>query len=83
MKKTVITLTVAALAAVATGTGASAGNGTPTCSDIDVLLDKEWKNHGTHVRDQSLSAPPEGPAPGASFCLIQAQSEGLHLELPG
>jgi len=99
MKKTVITLAVAALAAVATSTGASAGNGAPTCSDIDVLLEKEWENHGTHVRedyvfnteDGSAGGARGGPAhqpigskaaPGASFCLDQAQSPGLHFPPP-
>ena len=98
MKKTVITLAVAALAALATTSAATAGS--PTCSDIDELLGKDWANHGVHVREDyvfntedgsaggaagggpaHLAKRPDGPAPGASFCLDQASSPGLHFPL--
>lgn len=80
MKKITITLAVAALAALGSATTAQAG---PTCSDLG------WKNHGEHVltyvrgdgaaggAPAHLSDRPDGPAPGASFCL-DVRSPGLH-----
>jgi len=62
--------------------------GSPTCSDLQFL---GAANHGEHVLDYvngpggaaggkpaHLDDRPGGPASGASFCLDQAQSPGLH-----
>lgn len=61
--------------------------GGPTCED---QFGSGWKNHGEHVltyvqgdgagggAPAHLDARPSGPAPGASFCLPQAKSPGVH-----
>ncbi len=82
-----ITTTLAVSALVALGATSSAQAG-PTCED---MFGTGWKNHGEHVltyvngdggaaggAPAHLSARPDGPAPGASFCLDQANSPGLH-----
>lgn len=86
MKKTFIAMAVTAAAGL--GSGAAAHAGGPTCED---MFDLGWKNHGEHVLNYvngeggaaggapaHLTARPDGPAPGASFCLDQANSPGLH-----
>jgi hypothetical protein len=81
MNKLNITLAVSAIIAFGTSSGAHAG---PTCEGMG------WKNHGEHVltyvngggagggAPAHLSARPGGPAPGASFCLTQSNSPGVH-----
>lgn len=86
MKKTIALLTICGFAGLgaASPTHASA----PTCEDMFGL---GWKHHGEHVltyvRGETgaaggapahLAARPDGPAPGASFCLDQSNSPGLH-----
>ena len=85
-------ITTAAIAAavvlLATAPGAQAGS--PTCKD---MFGSGWANHGEHIltyvngeggaaggKPAHLSARPDGPAPGASFCLDQANSPGLHFD---
>ena len=75
MKKTIITLAVAALAAVGTSTGASAGNGTPTCSP-------NWENHGTHVREDYVFDE-EGSATGAKGGPSHRMPDGTFVAPPG
>ncbi len=87
MKK-IITTTAIAAAVVVLGTVTGAHAGSPTCENMFGL---GWTNHGEHVlnyvngeggaaggKPAHLSARPNGPAPGASFCLDQANSPGLH-----
>lgn len=86
MNKLMATVMTAGAVLVASASVASAGG--PTCEDMFGL---GWKNHGEHVwhyvndggagggkpahrSDDRSSAP----APGASFCLDQAQNPGLH-----
>lgn len=70
---------------IGSATTAEAG---PACEN---MFGSGWKNHGEHVlgyvagdggaaggAPAHLSSRPGGPAPGASFCLDQAQSPGLH-----
>ncbi len=78
MKK--IAFGVIAAAVLALGAGGTAAAG-PTCSDLGI------KNHGEHilndyVADGSVAggAPAHrgsGVQPGASFCILQAQSKPL------
>ena len=79
MKKTITA--VAMTGAMLLGTAGAAQAGGPTCADFG------WANHGEHVRDYVESGEVVGggpahrgapPAPGASFCLDQANSPGLH-----
>lgn len=85
MKKLIAALITAA-AVVASASTASAGS--PTCQD---MFGTGWKNHGEHVRNYVNDGGAGGgkpahhsedrstaPAPGASFCLDQAQNPGLH-----
>ncbi len=92
--KQLMNLRSLAVATVVTSTslacwGAPSQAGSPTCED---MFDLGWKNHGEHVlgyvngdggaaggAPAHLSGRPDGPAPGASFCLDQAQSPGKHL----
>lgn len=82
----IIATVAAGVALLVTASSASAGS--PTCED---MFDSGWKNHGEHVltyvngeegaaggQPAHLSARPDGPAPGATFCLDQANSPGLH-----
>lgn len=86
MRKIITTAAIAA-AVVVLGTATGAQAGSPTCED---QFGSGW-NHGDHVltyvngkggaaggAPAHLSARPDGPAPGASFCLGQANSPGLH-----
>ena len=86
MRKMITVLALAAVMLLATASIAIAGG--PTCED---QFDLGWKNHGEHVltyvngsggaaggAPAHLSARPDGPAPGASFCLDQANSPGGH-----
>lgn len=86
MRRMIIVLALAAVMLLATASVAFAGG--PTCEN---QFDLGWKNHGEHVltyvngpggaaggAPAHLSARPSGPAPGASFCLPQANSPGLH-----
>lgn len=85
MKKITTILAVSALAAFGAAPNAHAG---PTCEN---MFGSGWKNHGTHVltyvngdgaaggAPAHLSARPTGFAPGASFCLSQANSPGEHV----
>ena len=85
MKKTITTVAMAATMLLSSASAAQAGS--PTCEN---MFDLGWANHGEHVlgyvndggagggRPAHLSARPDGPAPGASFCLDQANSPGLH-----
>lgn len=80
MKKLTITLAAATLAALGSASTAQAG---PTCSDLG------WENHGDHIVNDYVrpglvagGAPAHrghAPAPGASFCLWQAESPGFHV----
>ena len=86
MKRMIAGITLAAALLLAAAPAAFAGS--PTCSDLQFL---GADNHGEHVLDY-VNGPggaaggkpahrdgrPSGPAPGASFCLDQAQSPGLH-----
>lgn len=84
MKKFIATVTTAGIVLVLSASGASAGS--PTCSEFG------WDNHGDHVLNDYVRNGGAGggkpahhgeePAPGASFCLSQARSPGLHLHLP-
>lgn len=86
MKKTIVSLTVATAFLLSTPSSASAHVG-PTCED---MFASGWKNHGEHVltyvtgggaaggAPAHLGDRPGGPAPGASFCLGQANSPGVH-----
>ena len=84
MKRLITTLALAAAMLLATAPTAFAGD--PTCAEFG-----GWANHGEHVLNYvhaeggaaggapaHLSDRPDGPAPGASFCLDQAESPGLH-----
>mgnify|MGYP001820944153 CR=1 FL=1 len=86
MKKTITTLAICGLASLGAVTAADAGE--PSCQD---MFGSGWANHGEHVltyvngeagaaggAPAHLSARPDGPAPGASFCLDQSQSPGMH-----
>ena len=86
MKRLIITMALAATMLLASA--ATAFSGEPTCAD---QFGSGWKNHGEHVLNYvngeggaaggapaHLGARPDGPAPGASFCLDQAESPGLH-----
>lgn len=86
MRTTITLITICGLAGL--GAGSTAHAGSPTCEDMFGL---GWKNHGEHVltyvRSEGgagggapahLDARPGGPAPGASFCLDQSRSPGLH-----
>ena len=86
MKKLIATVTTAGVVLVVSASGASAAS--PTCED---MFDSGWKNHGEHVltyvndggaaggKPAHLSAErTTAPAPGASFCLDNAQNPGLH-----
>lgn len=86
MKRMIAGITLAAALLMTAAPAAFAGS--PTCSDLDFL---GVANHGEHVLDYvngpggaaggkpaHLHGRPGGPAPGASFCLDQAQSPGLH-----
>lgn len=86
MRKIITTTAIAAVMALGAASGAHAGG--PTCED---MFGSGWKNHGEHVltyvngdggaaggAPAHLSARPDGPAPGASFCLDQANSPGVH-----
>jgi hypothetical protein len=87
MKRTLIGLAISTLVVTAAASGAQAGE--PTCAGLGG--GDGWKNHGEHVlgyvngdgaaggAPAHLSARPDGPAPGASFCLDQANSPGWHL----
>ena len=85
MKRVITGMTLAAALLLVSVPAAFAGS--PTCSDNFL----EVANHGEHVLDYvngpggaaggkpaHLGARPGGPAPGASFCLDQAKSPGLH-----
>lgn len=87
MRKIMTTAGIAA-AVVVLGTATGAQAGSPTCED---MFGWGWKNHGEHVltyvngeggaaggKPAHPSARPDGPAPGASFCLDQSNSPGLH-----
>ena len=90
MKKLIATTAIAAAAVVTSASGAAAGG--PTCANA---FDTGWKNHGEHVlgyvnsEDGAAGGAPahdhghdhDGPsfAPGASFCLDQANSPGDHI----
>lgn len=79
-------ITLASVLGATTLAGPVAAGG-PTCED---MFDSGWKNHGEHVlgyvngdgaaggAPAHLAARPDGPAPGASFCLDQANSPGKH-----
>ena len=83
MKKIITTTALAAAMLLSSASAAQAGG--PTCSDFG------WANHGQHVHEYvdgdgarggqpaHRGARPDGPAPGASFCLDQANSPGFHL----
>ena len=86
MKRMITILALAAAMLLAAAPAAFAGE--PTCADFGGL---GWANHGEHVLNYvngdggaaggapaHLSARPDGPAPGASFCLDQSESPGLH-----
>ena len=86
MKKMIAGMTLAATLLLVAVPAALAGS--PTCSDLEFL---NAANHGEHVLSYvngpggaaagtpaHLDARPDGPASGASFCLDQAQSPGLH-----
>ena len=82
-------ITVAAMtAAMLLGTASAAQASGPTCEN---MFGMGWVNHGEHVLNYvtgaggaaggapaHLSNRPGGPAPGASFCLDQANSPGKH-----
>ena len=85
-KKSGATLVLPVIAIFGMASGAQAGE--PTCSD---MFGSGWANHGEHVltyvngeggaaggAPAHLSSRPDGPAPGASFCLDQSNSPGLH-----
>lgn len=87
MKKLIATTAIVAAAVVTSASGAAAGG--PTCENAFGL---GWKNHGEHVLGYvngdgaAGGAPAHGHghdeptfAPGASFCLDQANSPGDHL----
>lgn len=70
------------------GASSASAAGSPTCQD---MFGSGWKNHGEHVltyvnseggaaggAPAHLDARPDGPAPGATFCLTQAADPGLH-----
>ncbi len=76
-----------AMAVLAHGSASGASATGPTCADTLPV-----KNHGEHVLEY-VNSPggaaggkpahhsddrPTAPAPGASFCLDQAQNPGLH-----
>lgn len=86
MKKLIATVTTAGVVLVMSASGASASG--PTCED---MFGTGWKNHGEHVLNYVDDGGAGGgqpahlsddrstaPAPGASFCLDQAQNPGLH-----
>lgn len=86
MNKTITTLAICGVAVLGSATVAHAGE--PTCAN---MFESGWKNHGEHVltyvngesgaaggAPAHLSGRPSGPAPGASFCLDQPQSPGMH-----
>lgn len=84
MNEITTVLVVSALVTLGPASSAHAG---PTCED---MFGTGWKNHGEHVltyvngdgaaggAPAHLSTRPDGPAPGASFCLVQAGSPGVH-----
>ena len=90
MKKIITTLVIGATAIVGTAADADAGN--PTCAGTlgepwtnhgdhvrwDYVSDGDGNVVGARGGPAHLAARPGGPAPGASFCLQQAQSPGLH-----
>lgn len=83
VKKLTITFALSAIVALGATSSVHAG---PTCEN---MLGSTWKNHGAHVltyvngdgagggAPAHLSDRPNGPAPGASFCL-PSNSPGLH-----
>ncbi len=86
MKRFIATFAIAGAVLVASASGASAGG--PTCEN---MFDSGWKNHGEHVLHYVNEGGAAGgqpahlsddrnsaPAPGASFCLDQANNPGLH-----
>ena len=87
MKKLIAALTTTGFVILSAASGAAAG--TPTCAD---MFGSGWQNHGEHVltyvngeggaaggKPAHLSADrSSAPAPGASFCLDEAQNPGLH-----
>lgn len=86
MKRLITGITLAAALLMTAVPAAFAGS--PTCSDLAFL---GAANHGEHVlayvngpggaaggKPAHLDGRPGGPAPGASFCLDQARSPGLH-----
>ncbi len=85
-KRALAALTISGLALLASAPTAGAHG--PTCED---MFGSGWKNHGAHVLTYvngeggaAGGAPahrdgrPDGPAPGASFCLGQSNSPGVH-----
>ena len=86
MRKLIATTAIAGATVLLSASGASAG--APTCAD---QFGSGWKNHGEHVLHYVTEGGAAGgapahrtddrstaPAPGASFCLQQAQNPGLH-----
>jgi len=86
MRKLIAAVATAGVVLVASTSGASAGE--PTCEN---MFDSGWKNHGEHVLNYVHGGGAAGgapahhsddrstaPAPGASFCLDQAQNPGIH-----
>lgn len=88
--KTITTLTICGLTALGAATTAHAGS--PTCADFNpdwdnhgthvredyVFNTEDGSAGGARGGPAHLQARPDGPAPGASFCLDQAQSPGKH-----
>jgi hypothetical protein len=81
MKKLTITLALSAIVALGAASNAHAA---PTCEN---MFDSGWKNHGAHVLTYVNGDGADGgapahrtsdPAPGASFCLPQSNSPGVH-----
>lgn len=86
MKKLIASVITTGVVLAVSASAASAGS--PTCAD---MFGTGWKNHGEHVVNYVNDGGAGGgkpahhsddrntaPAPGASFCLDQAQNPGLH-----